>query len=234
MLQCAPYYYADQKPGRCAPRTSKDFQCLTIDVFGALPESGGNTGSTILKVEESQRRSNNDLAAKYEGHYQQTQLRWSLPSSWMGTPRQAMPMVRDIVRHGPVAPSVVLMHPSYCLQCIAPFPTPHLTVLYLRTNLSAPISNAQLPTQPPRIIGKRNCGSYNHCMTSTRLLQLTMMMMKHTFKREYKIETLRRELTDRKVRTSAPRLLLSRLEQPSNILALMFSSGNMAATHRKA
>ncbi|KER29761.1 hypothetical protein T265_03671 [Opisthorchis viverrini] len=28
---------------------SKDFQCLTIDVFGALPESGGNTGPAILK-----------------------------------------------------------------------------------------------------------------------------------------------------------------------------------------
>ncbi|KER29706.1 hypothetical protein T265_03723 [Opisthorchis viverrini] len=34
--------------GRCAPRTSKDFQCLTIDAFGALPESGGNAGSVIL------------------------------------------------------------------------------------------------------------------------------------------------------------------------------------------
>ncbi|KER20188.1 hypothetical protein T265_11207 [Opisthorchis viverrini] len=38
-----------QKPGCCTPRTSKDFQCLIIDVFGALPEYGGNTGSAILK-----------------------------------------------------------------------------------------------------------------------------------------------------------------------------------------
>ncbi|KER23893.1 hypothetical protein T265_08312 [Opisthorchis viverrini] len=75
------------------------------------------------------RWSNNDLAAKYVSHYQQTQLRWSLPSSWMGTPRRATSMVRDIVRHGPVAPSMALVHQSYCLQCIAPFPAPdpHLT-----------------------------------------------------------------------------------------------------------
>ncbi|KER20018.1 hypothetical protein T265_11338 [Opisthorchis viverrini] len=48
MLRCAPYYYADMKPGRSAPRASKDFQCLTIDVFGAMPESGGNTRSRML------------------------------------------------------------------------------------------------------------------------------------------------------------------------------------------
>ncbi|KER23380.1 LOW QUALITY PROTEIN: hypothetical protein T265_14651, partial [Opisthorchis viverrini] len=29
----------------------------------------------------------------------------------------------------------------------------------------------------PQIIGERNCGSYNQCTTSTRFLQLTMMMM---------------------------------------------------------
>ncbi|KER21136.1 hypothetical protein T265_10468 [Opisthorchis viverrini] len=33
-------------------------------------------------------------------------------------------MARDIVRYGPVAPSMALVHPSYCLQCIAPWPTP--------------------------------------------------------------------------------------------------------------
>ncbi|KER33087.1 hypothetical protein T265_00985 [Opisthorchis viverrini] len=47
------------------------------------------------------------------------------------------------------------MHSSYCLQCIAPFPTPStldspLTVLDLCTNLSAPARNAQLPTPPPK------------------------------------------------------------------------------------
>ncbi|KER23727.1 hypothetical protein T265_08453 [Opisthorchis viverrini] len=52
MLRCTPYYYVDQKPGNCALRTSKDFKCLTIDVFGALPESGGNTESAILKFVE--------------------------------------------------------------------------------------------------------------------------------------------------------------------------------------
>ncbi|GAA53378.1 hypothetical protein CLF_110103 [Clonorchis sinensis] len=31
-------------------------------------------------------------------------------------------------------------------------------------------SNEQLPTSPPQIIGGRNCGSYNHCTTSTRFL----------------------------------------------------------------
>ncbi|KER27484.1 hypothetical protein T265_05450 [Opisthorchis viverrini] len=69
----------------------------------------------------------------------------------------------------PSPPSMALMYPRYCLQCIAPFPTPPLnsplTVLYLRTNLSAPASNAQLHTPPPRIIGQRYCSSYNHCTT---------------------------------------------------------------------
>ncbi|GAA51158.1 hypothetical protein CLF_105658 [Clonorchis sinensis] len=31
-------------------------------------------------------------------------------------------------------------------------------------------SNAQLPISPPQIIGGRNCGSHNHCTTSTRFL----------------------------------------------------------------
>ncbi|GAA50007.1 hypothetical protein CLF_103917 [Clonorchis sinensis] len=39
-----------------------------------------------------------------------------------------------------------------------------------RSNESARASNAQLPTSPPQIIGGRNCGSYNHCTTSTRFL----------------------------------------------------------------
>ncbi|KER21956.1 hypothetical protein T265_09830 [Opisthorchis viverrini] len=34
--------------------------------------------------------------------------------------------------------------------------------LYSRTNLSAPASNAQLPTPPPQIMGGRNCGTCNH------------------------------------------------------------------------
>ncbi|GAA52961.1 forkhead box protein P2 [Clonorchis sinensis] len=49
-----------------------------------------------------------------------------------------------------------------------------LTVLYLRTNLAAPVSNARLPTSPPQITDGRNCGSCNHCTTSTRFLQLKM------------------------------------------------------------
>ncbi|KER25612.1 LOW QUALITY PROTEIN: hypothetical protein T265_14179, partial [Opisthorchis viverrini] len=64
--------------------------------------------SGMRQVEESQRRSNNYLAAKCESDYQQTQLRWSLPSSWMGTPRRATSMATDIIRHGPVAPSMAL------------------------------------------------------------------------------------------------------------------------------
>ncbi|KER33630.1 hypothetical protein T265_00521 [Opisthorchis viverrini] len=42
-----------------------------------------------------------------------------------------------------------------------------LTVLDLCPNLPSPPCNAQLPN-PPQIIGERNCGSYNHCTTSTR------------------------------------------------------------------
>ncbi|KER23581.1 hypothetical protein T265_14617, partial [Opisthorchis viverrini] len=61
-----------------------------------------------------------------------------------------------------------------------PFSTPlldnPLTVLDLCTNLPARACNAKLPTPPPQIIGERNCGSYNQCTTSTRLLHLTMMM----------------------------------------------------------
>ncbi|KER25137.1 hypothetical protein T265_14271, partial [Opisthorchis viverrini] len=34
-----------------------------------------------------------------------------------------------------------------------------------------------LPTPPPQIIGERNCGSYNHCTTSTRSLQPAKMMV---------------------------------------------------------
>ncbi|GAA56526.1 hypothetical protein CLF_111057 [Clonorchis sinensis] len=37
-------------------------------------------------------------------------------------------------------------------------------------HINARVSNAQLPTPPPQIIGERNCGSYNHCATSTRFL----------------------------------------------------------------
>ncbi|KER23939.1 hypothetical protein T265_08298 [Opisthorchis viverrini] len=44
--------HTKRKLDRCALRTSKDFQCSTIDVLGALPESGGNTGSAILKYVE--------------------------------------------------------------------------------------------------------------------------------------------------------------------------------------
>ncbi|KER20534.1 hypothetical protein T265_15296, partial [Opisthorchis viverrini] len=106
----------------------------------------------------------------------ETDLIWSMSSSWMGTSRRAMEMVRDIVRHGPAALSMALMHPSYCLQCTAFFPIllPNSppTVLYLRNNLSVPASNAQLPIPPPRIIGERNRGSYNHCTTITNLTSL--------------------------------------------------------------
>ncbi|GAA50790.1 hypothetical protein CLF_105045 [Clonorchis sinensis] len=96
-----------------------------------------------------------------------------------GEPETDTPMVMDIVRHGATAPPMALMHPSYCLQCIAPFPisplkSPLIT-LYLCTNLSAPAFNAHLPTPPLQIIGERISGSRNHCTTSTRFLQLMVM-----------------------------------------------------------
>ncbi|KER30793.1 LOW QUALITY PROTEIN: hypothetical protein T265_13105 [Opisthorchis viverrini] len=40
-----------------------------------------------------------------------------------------------------------------------------------------PLSDTGECLARPPIIGERNCGSYNQCMTSTRFLQLTMMMM---------------------------------------------------------
>ncbi|GAA52681.1 hypothetical protein CLF_108621 [Clonorchis sinensis] len=48
MLRCNPYCCTDQNYGRCAPRTSKDFQCLAIDVF----EVCANTGPAMLKYVE--------------------------------------------------------------------------------------------------------------------------------------------------------------------------------------
>ncbi|KER25343.1 hypothetical protein T265_14232, partial [Opisthorchis viverrini] len=89
-------------------------------------------------------------------------------------------------RHGLVGPSVALVHPSYYFQCIAPVPTQPpalnspLTVLYLRTNLSASAYNAWLLTAPSQLIGERNCGSCNHCTTSRWLLRLMIMMMMMT------------------------------------------------------
>ncbi|KER22678.1 hypothetical protein T265_09300 [Opisthorchis viverrini] len=81
-----------------------------------------------------------------EGKLEQwSKLRWSLPSSWMGTPRRAISMARDIIRHGPVAPSMAHL----LLQPQPPLDSP-LTVLDLCTNLLARACNAQLPTPPPK------------------------------------------------------------------------------------
>ncbi|KER29520.1 hypothetical protein T265_03893 [Opisthorchis viverrini] len=55
--------------------------------------SKGSFRATLWRVETSQRRSNNDLPVKYESRYQQTQLRWSLPSSWIGTLRRTTSIV---------------------------------------------------------------------------------------------------------------------------------------------
>ncbi|KER32646.1 hypothetical protein T265_01333 [Opisthorchis viverrini] len=42
----------------------------------------------------------------------------------------------------------------------------------------------------PQTIGERNCGSYNHSTKSTRLLQLTMMMMMISGQCELPTQTL--------------------------------------------
>ncbi|GAA51555.1 peptidase inhibitor 16 [Clonorchis sinensis] len=47
-------------------------------------------------------------------------------------------------------------------------PVPGLLLEGNKDEGAARASNAQLPTSPPQIIGGRNCGSYNHCTTSTR------------------------------------------------------------------
>ncbi|KER25561.1 hypothetical protein T265_07020 [Opisthorchis viverrini] len=49
------------------------------------------------------------------------------------------------------------------------------TVFFARLQHSRVQCAATYPL--PQIIGERNCGSYNQCTTSTRFLQLTMMMM---------------------------------------------------------
>ncbi|KER22149.1 hypothetical protein T265_14934, partial [Opisthorchis viverrini] len=85
-------------------------------------------------------RLTDDLCIQYieNSHYQQTQLSWSLLSSWMRAPRRTKSTVRDIVRHGPAPPLMALVHPTQCLQCIVP------------------VSNVQLPTPTPQIIGLGN------------------------------------------------------------------------------
>ncbi|GAA47699.1 hypothetical protein CLF_100693, partial [Clonorchis sinensis] len=47
-------------------------------------------------------------------------------------------------------------------------------LMYLRTNLSACSSNAQLPISPPQIIGEQNCGSYDHYVRKTRTPRLAI------------------------------------------------------------
>ncbi|KER29819.1 LOW QUALITY PROTEIN: hypothetical protein T265_13296 [Opisthorchis viverrini] len=103
-----------------------------VHVLRIRPTSSkGSFRTTTLRVEESQRRSNNGLAAKYKSHYQQTQPCWSL--SLMETPGRPISMARDIVRHDPVVPS---------MRCS--LPNPHL-ILYLQCCIYALIY--QLP--PP-------------------------------------------------------------------------------------
>ncbi|KER22025.1 hypothetical protein T265_09779 [Opisthorchis viverrini] len=61
LLSCTPNCCTDRKPGSCAPRTSKDFQCLTIYVFGALPKSVGNIGSAMLNFGRNNSSSTDEL-----------------------------------------------------------------------------------------------------------------------------------------------------------------------------
>ncbi|KAG5454483.1 hypothetical protein CSKR_113894 [Clonorchis sinensis] len=61
-------------------------------------------------------------------------------------------------------------------------------MLYLRTNLSASASNAQLLTPPPQIIGERNCGSYNQCTTIYQ-----SRSARQAKQREAELERVRRE-----------------------------------------
>ncbi|KER19465.1 hypothetical protein T265_11770 [Opisthorchis viverrini] len=112
----------------------------------------------------------------------------------MGTPRQATSMVRDIVRYGPVPPSmaVLLSQPPH------PLDSP-LTVLDSNNNLLAPACNAQLPLPPPKVIGEQNCGSYNHCTTNTRLLQLTTMMMMMSCNKISQLSPTKGDLAEGKV-----------------------------------
>ncbi|KER25735.1 hypothetical protein T265_14151, partial [Opisthorchis viverrini] len=129
-------------------------------------------------------------------------LRWSQPSSWMGTPRRATSMARDIVRHGPVAPSMAFAHPCYCLQCIAPFPTlptpldSPLTVLDLCTNLSAPACNAQLTPPPPE-------SSLNETAAATTAIRRPSVTAAYfgTFQNDYKCECDDHALWDANVLT---------------------------------
>ncbi|KER28822.1 hypothetical protein T265_04427 [Opisthorchis viverrini] len=144
------------------PLHAGDVKNLSLIDLRSLSESGGNKS---LRWNESGRPDNN-LGASSESPYQQNQLCLSLPSPWMGTSGWNTSMFRDIVRHGPIAPSMAL-----CIHAVhSSLPNPPtnrpLTVLYLRTNLSALASNAQLPSPPPKIIGLRNRGSYNRCTLS--------------------------------------------------------------------
>ncbi|KER24269.1 hypothetical protein T265_08010 [Opisthorchis viverrini] len=131
---------------------------------------------TLHRVKESQRRPNNDLAAKCESYYQQTQPRWSLSSSWMGTERRATSMASDIIRHGPVAPSMTLVHQSCCLQCIAYFLICSVKIplslgfTHQLYHLPPPMRNYSRPF--PQVIGKRNYGSCDLFTACAQFLQL--------------------------------------------------------------
>ncbi|KER25649.1 hypothetical protein T265_06938 [Opisthorchis viverrini] len=79
--------------------------------YASRPTSSkGSSRTTTRTVGTSQGRSNNDLAAKYESHCEETKLLWPLLSPWMGSPKQNKSMIRDIVRQGAAAPAIALVH----------------------------------------------------------------------------------------------------------------------------
>ncbi|KAG5447808.1 hypothetical protein CSKR_106844 [Clonorchis sinensis] len=149
-------------------------------------------------------------------------------------------MVRNIVRHGSVAASVEFVHPSYCLQCIAPFPTPPLNKPSAPTNADAQ-QHALLirPAVCFKIEYSSYCGRFSVTQVSQQITRkgLTIQIRAVTITGVEMVQCLEREPTDRKVRSSNPtsvfRLLLSRLEKPGSIPAPVLHSGGMTTRHRK-
>ncbi|KER25664.1 hypothetical protein T265_06901 [Opisthorchis viverrini] len=153
---------------QCAPYASQ------------LTSSKGSFRSTIRRVEMSKGCSNNDLTVMYGSCYQKTHFRLSLLSSWFGTPSRNTSMIGDFFRHGPVAPSMALVHPSHCFQFMASLPISSIkspvTTLYLCINCISFRLQYTAIYLPLQIISERNCGSYNHCTTNMWFLQLLMIM----------------------------------------------------------
>ncbi|GAA56119.1 regulatory associated protein of mTOR, partial [Clonorchis sinensis] len=129
----------------CASVTTGDHPERTVP--SSTPESGTTSPLTTSSMRPVSNPSNQRNSFSNESSPPNTVERASGPAS---TIKNNSPNTQPHMSHS---------------MCSSPNNVPvnyPLTVVYLRTSLSAPASNVQPPTSPPQIIGERNCGSYNH------------------------------------------------------------------------